>query len=167
MNAANHKDFQTYIGLGSNVDPETNLQRAIDQLQHSVKIDKLSTIWETPPVGTYGPNFLNAVVLIRTDLSKDILRENILRQIETQLGRVRTDDPNAPRPIDLDILIHDNQVTDEEIWSQVHVAVPLAELIPFYRNPTSGEPLIVISQRLESITPIQPRLDIKFKSIAD
>ncbi len=56
------------------------------------------------------PNFLNAAVLIETDLTAAELKEQVLQVIERELGRVRTADKNAPRTIDLDIALFGDQV---------------------------------------------------------
>jgi 2-amino-4-hydroxy-6-hydroxymethyldihydropteridine diphosphokinase len=120
----------------------------------------LSTIWETPPVGGYGPNFLNAVALVRTDLSLDDLRIHVLQRIEAELGRIRTEDRYAPRPIDLDILIYDGSVIESSIWVQAFLAVPLAEITPTLTNSKSGETIVQIANRFRKETTIRPRLDI-------
>lgn len=151
---------QVYIGLGSNIDPVINFKRAVDKLRDSVYVKAVSNIWETPPVGTSGPNFLNAVAQIHTSLQISPLRENVLRRIESQLGRVRTFDPNSPRPIDLDILIFDKRVIDNEIWIQAHIAVPLAEFIPDFTNPDTGETLLEIAKRLERKKTIQVKSEV-------
>ena len=151
---------KVYIGLGSNINPSINFERAIDQLHDAVKIEAITKVWETPPVGTSGPNFLNAVALIRTSLKIEVLRNEVLRRIESKIGRVRTEDPNAPRPIDLDILLFDEQVIDDEIWSQAHIAVPLAEFLPNYLCIETGETLQEIAQRLEITNPLKFRSDV-------
>ena len=84
----------------------------------------------------------------------------VLRRIESKIGRVRTEDPNAPRPIDLDILLFDEQVIDDEIWSQAHIAVPLAEFLPNYLCIETGETLQEIAQRLEITNPLKFRSDV-------
>lgn len=150
----NNLSYQVYIGVGSNIDPSMNFKLAFEKLRDQVQIEAISKIWETPPVGTSGPNFLNAVAKIRTSLEINLLRDHVLRRIESQLGRIRTSDPNSPRPIDLDILIYDKRVIDNEIWSQAHIAVPLAEFVPDLYNPETGETLLEIAERLERINPI-------------
>jgi 2-amino-4-hydroxy-6-hydroxymethyldihydropteridine diphosphokinase len=155
-----NKGYRVYLGLGSNISPEVNLPCAVAMLQQFVHFESLSTIWETPPVGTNGPDFLNAVALIQTKLPAKELKNLVLRQIETQLGRVRSADPNAPRTIDLDILIYNGQVLDDEIWHQAHLAVPLAELIPEHAHPESGELLLEIAARLAEMTPLKSREDV-------
>jgi 2-amino-4-hydroxy-6-hydroxymethyldihydropteridine diphosphokinase len=151
---------QVYIGLGSNIDPVANFYHAVEKLREAVHVVEVSKIWETPPVGTSGPNFLNAVALIQTSLQISSLRDHVLRRIESQLGRVRTVDPNSPRPIDLDILIFDKNVIDNEIWTRAHIAVPLAEFIPDFINPETGETLLEIARRLEIHNPIQIRSEV-------
>ncbi len=161
MNAVEPNDNHlVYIGLGSNIDPENNFKLAIIKLREVVEVLNISSVWETPPVGTPGANFLNAVAKIRTDYSMRDFRDKVLRNIETELGRIRTSDPNAPRPIDLDILIFDDCVIEEDIWSRVHIAFPLSELIPNLANPDNNETLDHIAHRLIRITPIQSRADV-------
>ena len=151
---------QVYIGFGSNIDPANNFKRAVDLLHDDVQIEAITKVWETPPVGTSGPNFLNAVALIRTPLKIELLRDNVLRRIESKIGRVRTENPNAPRPIDLDILIFDEQVIDDEIWTQTHIAIPLAEFLPNFIFTETGETLKEIAQRLEITNPLKIRSDV-------
>lgn len=149
-----------YLGLGSNISPETNFPRALNLLRGTVQVVAVSKTWNTPAVGTEGPDFLNAAVAIRTELSQNELKSRVIRKIENDLGRVRTEDKNAPRPIDIDILIFDNELFDPQIWLQVHLAVPLAELIPNYIHPESGETLAQTARRLSLSTPINLQSEI-------
>jgi 2-amino-4-hydroxy-6-hydroxymethyldihydropteridine diphosphokinase len=153
-------DQLAFIGLGSNIVPEQYLPRAIAGLAEFVEIQAASSVWETPPVGGQGPNFLNAVVRIRTRSAEQALREQILRPIETRLGRSRSQDPNAPRTIDLDILIYAGSVVEQDIWKQAYWSVPLAELIPEFAEPGTGEPLASIARRLAASTRISLRRDV-------
>jgi 2-amino-4-hydroxy-6-hydroxymethyldihydropteridine diphosphokinase len=155
----NHS-HQVYIGLGSNIDPALNFKLALEKLRGQVQIEAISKIWETPPVGTSGPNFLNAVAKIQTPLEINLLRNQVLRQIESQLGRARTADPNSPRPIDLDILIFEKRVIDKEIWNRAHIAVPLAEFVPDLYNPETGETLLEVAERLERINHLKIRSEV-------
>lgn len=157
MNEKKKTEFhQAYINLGSNISPRENLARAIALLREAANVGTISSIWETPPAGGEGPNFLNVVVLVYTQMSADELKYRILRPIEAQLGRVRTGNPYEPRSIDLDILIYDDKVIDDELWRHAHHAVPLAELIPEFIHPISGETLGQIARRLAVVTPIRP-----------
>jgi 2-amino-4-hydroxy-6-hydroxymethyldihydropteridine diphosphokinase len=120
-----------------------------------VPIEAVSGVWKTPAVGSPGPDFLNAAVLISSQLTTGELRNDILRPIENLLGRVRTKDPNAPRTIDLDILIYDGQILDQDLWKYAHTAIPVAEILPTYSDPQSGDQAIVIAERLRKTSVIK------------
>lgn len=143
-----NKEHRVIIGLGSNISPEQNLPKALSILKRSISIVQISSAWRTQAVGSPGPDFLNAAVLATTPLSITQLRTQILRPIENSLGRIRTKDPNAPRTIDLDVLIFDDELIDPDLWDYAHMSVPVAELIPDYTNPVTGESLVSLSERL-------------------
>jgi 2-amino-4-hydroxy-6-hydroxymethyldihydropteridine diphosphokinase len=134
-----------FVGLGSNIEPETNLSRAVAELKKQLKVLCISAAWKAPALGTSGPDFLNAVIKIRTSHSADELKLLVLRPIENALGRVRTGDKNAPRAIDLDILVFDEVVYEEHIWDYAYLAVPLAECNPERQDPISNRSLRELS----------------------
>lgn len=150
-----------YIGLGSNISPDQNLVRGIKYLRQYVNVLSYSNVWETAPVPAIGPSFLNAAVLIETLLTPNLLKFIILRRIEVQLGRIRTYNKNAPRTIDLDILIFDDQLMDPKVWTHAFVAVPLSELIPNFTNPATGETLKLAAERLASETRVALRPEVE------
>ena len=99
------------IALGSNLgDRRWNLRRAIHELRAVVDVVRVSTFIETEPVDAPAgsPRFLNAVVAGATHLSPEDLLE-ALQAIEARLGRRRTT-RNAPRLIDLDLILHSANV---------------------------------------------------------
>ena len=149
------KEHQVIIGLGSNISPEENLRSALYLLGRYAPIEAISGVWQTRAVGSKGPDFLNAAVLISTPLSNDDLRNQILRPVENLLGRVRTKDPNAPRTIDLDIVIANGELIDQNLWKYAHVCVPVAQLIPDFQNPVTGESIRIIADRLIETDPIK------------
>ncbi len=142
------KEHQVIIGLGSNISPAENLKSALYLLGQYAPIEAISDVWQTRAVGSKGPDFLNAAVLISSPLSYDELRNQILRPIENLLGRVRTKDPNSPRTIDLDILIVDGELIDQDLWKYAHACVPVAKLLPDFLNPMTGESIQIIADRL-------------------
>jgi 2-amino-4-hydroxy-6-hydroxymethyldihydropteridine diphosphokinase len=146
-----------YLGVGSNIQPQENLPRAINLISEEVTIEKISSVYQTQAVGSHGPDFLNAVVLVRTTLSWEQLKNTVIREIEDTLGRIRTSDKNAPRTIDIDILIKDDEVYDEDIWEQAHLAIPLAELYPDYTHPITNKTLSHIAEYLSKSNPIIKR----------
>lgn len=148
-----------YLGLGSNIDPSNNIKSAIDKLSKQFKLKNLSRIWESEPAGSSGPYFLNGVAIIETNLSYVNLKRS-LREIEASLGRVRSKNKHAPRPIDIDILIYGNEVIDSEIWTQAYIAVPLAEVFPSLRNSNTGENIQDISKKLIKAFDLHPREDV-------
>ena len=136
-----------YLSLGSNIQPETHLVKAIEQLQNHGRIEKISNAWESKSVGAEGPNYLNACVLLTTVLEQDALKNEALLPIEISLGRRRTGDPFAPRTIDIDIIVFDGQSCDDKYWEQAFVVVPLAEIYPHYKNPLTQENMIQTARR--------------------
>jgi 7,8-dihydro-6-hydroxymethylpterin-pyrophosphokinase len=79
-----------------------------------------------------------------------------LRRLEREMGRVRTSDKYAPRTIDLDLCLLGAQIIEEpgftlphpHLTDQAHVAVPIAELLPAFRHPVTGETLGAIAARV-------------------
>jgi len=76
------------------------------------------------------------------------LKSDVLSVIETQLGRVRSANKYMDRTIDLDVLVFNGNEMDPELWTQAHVAVPAAQLLPDLRNTETGETLAASSKRL-------------------
>jgi 2-amino-4-hydroxy-6-hydroxymethyldihydropteridine diphosphokinase len=127
-------EHQLCLLLGSNIQPERNLPLAIDLLQNRLTILRISSVWETSPIGSNGPNFLNAALLAQTCFEQKTLKLQILIPLESKMGRVRSADKNAPRPIDLDIILFDGLILDSTIWLFAHRAVPIAEIQPDIRS---------------------------------
>jgi 2-amino-4-hydroxy-6-hydroxymethyldihydropteridine diphosphokinase len=141
--------------LGSNIEPERHLSLAVQRLQALLIVERVSHAWETPAVGSEGPNFLNAALLVRTDLAPQELKEQVLRPLENELGRVRGAYLSALRTIDIDVILWDDQVLDEMIWYLAHVAVPAEEIWPQPLPGPGGETLVQVAARLERTTPIR------------
>ena len=97
-----------WICLGSNIEPEPNLRLAVSHLARETRLEAVSRVFESPPVGAPGtPRYLNAALRLRTDRGARSLKLEVLRPLEARLGRVRRADRNAPRTIDLDIALYD------------------------------------------------------------
>ena len=152
-----------YIGFGSNIKPLENLVCALQLLTEHVTVERVAQTWESPAVGSRGPNFLNTAAAIRTPLPPELLKTLVLRRVERELGRVRTANKNAPRTIDLDILVYEGRVLDPKVWTDSFVAVPLAELLPDLRHTQTGESLSQAAQRLSAQTPLKLRSEIPRK----
>ncbi len=159
------EEHRACLLLGSNIQPEANLWQAVRLLQDQMTVLKASSVWETSSVGSGGPNFLNAALLVAVSLEDIALKEQVLRPIEARLGRVRTADKNAPRTIDLDIILFDGRLLDPSLWVHAHRAVPVSELLPQYRSET-GETLQQAAKRLSQTTFIRLRDDLQLLSIS-
>lgn len=134
--------------LGSNINPEENLLLAVAKLREKVEIHRFSRVWQTQAVGSDGPDFLNAAIEITTTLQKEKLKTEVLQNIEMKLGRVRTKDKNAPRTIDLDIILFDGKVLDQNLWEKSFIALPMADLHPLLLNPLNGKTLSQTCKKL-------------------
>jgi 2-amino-4-hydroxy-6-hydroxymethyldihydropteridine diphosphokinase len=153
---------QACLLLGSNIQPTKNIPLAVSLLQSHMTIFKTSSVWETEAVGSDGANFLNVALLVSTSMEVDTLKEQVLHPLETRLERVRTSDKNAPRTIDLDLLLFDQQLLAPDLWMYAHCAVPVAEILPGYQSDT-GEYLKDAASRLARSTSIVMRVDIPIR----
>jgi 2-amino-4-hydroxy-6-hydroxymethyldihydropteridine diphosphokinase len=149
---------QIIISLGSNIDKEINLPLAVQLLAQKCRLVAVSPVYETVPVGLVNQaNFFNAAVLVETELDAAQFKREVLMPIEEKLGRVRSADKNAPRTIDLDIslfnqeiidLDQNHHIPDPDLLKFPHVAVPIADIVPDMAHPETGETLSVIAARL-------------------
>ena len=137
-----------YLSLGSNIEPETNLLRAVERLQQYGKLAKISNAWESESFGAPGPNYLNACISLVTPLQEAELKEQALLPLEIELGRRRSADRFAPRTIDIDIVLFDSKSCDDKYWEQAFVVIPLAEIFPELQNPLTHENIMETAARL-------------------
>jgi len=137
----------TAVALGSNLgERRAHLDYAVSRLQSLLSGLKVSRYYDTKPVGTSGPQpmFLNAAAVGRTELSARSLLDALLA-IEDERGRERPY-PNAPRSLDLDLILFGDLVIDEPGLAVPHprfrerrfVLEPLASIAPEFRDPASG-----------------------------
>lgn len=134
---------EVYVGLGSNLgDRREHLRLALDRVAERCVVQKVSSLYETDPVGCPGPErFLNAAAQVETALDPRDLLE-FLRSIEADEGRVRRI-RNDPRTVDLDILLYADRIIDEDDVQIPHprlhergfVLIPLAEIAPDLVHP--------------------------------
>src|SRR5512142_3359152 len=135
------KPHSVYLSIGSNIEPEANLPKAIRMLSQYGQVESVSEAWESHAVGSNGPNFLNASVRLRTEIEPSQLKERLARPIEDALGRVRSEDRNAPRPIDVDVMMVDGEAFNIDRWDSAFVLLPIAELAPEAAHPVTHERL--------------------------
>jgi 2-amino-4-hydroxy-6-hydroxymethyldihydropteridine diphosphokinase len=143
---------RAYFCLGSNIRPEENIRAALGLLCRTAPVLALSTCWETQALGRHGqpidaPNFLNLAACVSTSLEPAALKARVIAPIEAALGRVRGPDKYAPRTIDLDLSIYDDQVLDPHLWERGFLALTFADLLPALPDPRSGETLWAAAER--------------------
>ena len=135
---------QAFLALGSNLgDRLATLQRAVDLLAAvpGVEVVRSSRVYETEPVGPPQPDYLNAVVEVRTSLAPGELLTACLG-VEDALGRIRAE-RWGPRTVDVDVLTYGDRDVDEPDLTIPHprmhergfVLVPLLELTADPRLP--------------------------------
>ena len=121
---------EVVIGLGSNIDPEANLEQAVLELKSRFKVSKRSQWTRTKPIGIQDqPDFYNGALLMETELEQQSLKKE-LKQIENILGRDRSLPKFGPRTIDLDILIWNKKVVDEDYYERDFLRKGVEEIIP-------------------------------------
>ena len=136
-----------YIGLGANLgDAKATLVAAFNALEAlpESELVRRSSIYRSAPIDSSGPDYLNAVVWLRTALGAHELLAQ-LQSIERSHGRERPY-RNAPRTLDLDVLLYGEQRFDTPTLVVPHpraherafVLAPLAELSPELVIPGRG-----------------------------
>jgi len=150
---------RAFISLGSNIDKEANMPAAVRMLQELCFLVAISTVYETLPMGLPDqPNFFNLAVLVETTLQPGELKSQVLDYIEETLERVRMPDRNAPRTIDVDLTLFNEEVLDynghhipdPDLLRFAHVAVPIADIAPALHHPETGEQMASIAARLSA-----------------
>lgn len=155
------KVIDVAIGLGSNLgDRAAHLAFGLKRLADFIAAIKVSTIYETEPVGeTEQPRFLNAVAVGRTQLGPHQLLSQ-LHDAERAAGRRRDARRYGPRTLDLDLLLYGSESIDTpelviphpRLVERAFVLVPLAEVAPDWPVPGTGgkgETVVSLLSRIE------------------
>ncbi|HXU93287.1 MAG TPA: 2-amino-4-hydroxy-6-hydroxymethyldihydropteridine diphosphokinase [Gallionella sp.] len=130
---------RAFIGIGSNIEPAKNVRAAIHSLARRTRFVGVSTVYCTDALDRpEQPPYFNCVAEIETDLNPVQVKHTMLRPIESELWRIRTQDKYAPRTIDLDLIVYgelamdegDIRLPDPDIFERPFLAIPLAELAP-------------------------------------
>lgn len=147
------------IGLGSNLgDSRKNLEAALEKLQNTpeINIDRVSSYYETVPIGPEQPNYFNRCALLTTHLSPDGLLERLL-SIEDELGRVRKERWGA-RTMDLDLLLYGDwivktphlEIPHPRMRERAFVLFPLAEIASEWIDPVTKTSIEVLKSQVDS-----------------
>lgn len=162
-----------FLGLGANLgDARGALERTVRRLREhpDLSVTAVSSLWRSAPVDAEGPDFLNAVMALETALAPQAML-TLAQWLETEEGRVRPH-RNAPRTLDVDLLLAESLVLDTSLLTLPHprmhqrafVLQPLLEIDPLVHIPRLGPAADLAKacaeQRLERLGPVtdpQPR----------
>ena len=140
---------KAYVALGANLgQAQQALKDVIDRIneEDEVAVIKTSSFYKTTPIDSSGPDYINAVIEIKTELTAEQLLHRLL-EIEKEFGRVRpVGIHNAPRTMDLDLLLFEKEEKQSEFLTLPHprmherafVLVPLCESSPEVVIPGRG-----------------------------
>ncbi len=138
-----------FVGIGSNLEhPKQQVQDAIDAIDQQAwcLVTARSSLYMTEPIGFLDqPEFVNAACKLKTSLDPVELL-NALLQLESTLGRIRTEQVNGPRHIDLDLLLYEERIMNSAQLVLPHprmherrfVLQPLIEIEPTITIPNFG-----------------------------
>ena len=131
------------ISLGSNIEPQLNLEKATNEIAKFATLEKTSKIYKSKSVGFEGNDFLNQVVLceVKVKLEETYFK---LKKIEKEMGRVKNVNKFSDRLIDLDLLTFNDEISEgkitlphNDILKYSFVLVPFAEIYPEFVHPVN------------------------------
>ena len=144
---------RVFVSIGSNIDREKNVRRAIEQLSREFGDVIVSPVYDSAAAGFPGQSFLNLVVGFDTAFGVGSIRK-ILRQIEDTQGRVRDGTTKfSSRTLDLDLILYGDTVDPTmglphpDILNYAFVLKPLADLAPHAAHPVVAETYIDLWRR--------------------
>ncbi len=126
------------LSIGSNIDPEFHITEARRSLGEMVRIVSESRFVKTKAVmpetkaefsSRKAGNFINGAVLIETQMEKGRL-EFLLKKLEKEMGRVRTDDQFAPRTMDIDVVVWNGKIVDQDVLKREYLRRLVQEICP-------------------------------------
>lgn len=149
-------EHKVFVGLGSNLeDPCAQVGQAMRELSilPRTRVVRRSSLYRSAPVGYLDqPDFINAVVQLQTGLSPRALLDELLA-LELRCGRTR-EFANAPRTLDLDVLLYDDvrqhehglTIPHPQMHLRAFVLLPLLEIAPDVQIPGMGGAAGLVSQ---------------------
>ena len=147
-----------YLSLGSNLgNRQGNLDQALKLLSQRMQVGKVSSIYDTEPVGnTNQPRFLNLVCEVKTRLTPEGLL-TMVKGLEQMMGR--RSKTGEPRVIDIDILLYadmvmrtkDLEIPHPKMVDRQFVLVPLAEIAPDVVHPVTKKTIKEMNKAVKEV----------------
>ena len=151
------RSFNIYLSLGSNIEPEKNIDFARDQLNKKYGELVVSSIYKTKAVGFKGDDFLNLVIQASTNHPPETVIDH-LHGIERQTGRETGTGKFNSRTLDIDLLLYGNltnpslNLPRDEILKYDFVLEPLAEIFPEGIHPIENKSYASLLLELKAST---------------
>jgi 2-amino-4-hydroxy-6-hydroxymethyldihydropteridine diphosphokinase len=145
---------RVFIAIGSNIEPQQNVARAIAELERELGPVQRSRAYRNRALGFEGADFVNLVVGVTTELSPQELVTR-LRRIERLCGRAADAPKWGPRPMDLDVLLYGDLVCSNpvlpraDLTKRAYMLGPLADIAPDVVHPTEGLTIRELWQRFD------------------
>jgi len=158
---------QVYLGIGSNIDRETNIRDGLKELQKRFGDLTISPIYETEAFGFVGDDFYNLVVGLKTELAIEDLAKQ-LRDIEFQSGRCRNETRYSSRTLDVDLLLFANEIYEKhhvprsDIMEFGFVLKPLCDIEPELKHPVTGETMSKLWEMFDSSREVMRKIPQSF-----
>jgi 2-amino-4-hydroxy-6-hydroxymethyldihydropteridine diphosphokinase len=157
---------RAHVALGANLgDRAGAIARAVEALRATpgVRVVAVSRLWETAPVGPPQPAYLNAALALDTELDAVALLAR-LHALEREAGRVRSTERNAPRTLDLDLLLFGGLVIEAaelvvphpRMHERAFVLEPLAEIAGQEVHPVLRETIATLAARVRDAGAARP-----------
>ncbi len=163
------KPVDVFLSIGSNVNPEANIQYALSEIDQIFEIKQVSSVYKNKSVGFEGDDFLNMVLKLSTTLSPyEIVEE--LNRIELATGREIGTGTFDSRTLDIDMILYGDLVDPEEplqlprkdIDLYSFVIGPLAEIEPRGIHPVLGKSFIELWEEFNREKHPLERISIRF-----
>ncbi len=144
---------EVFVGLGSNIDPESHLNAAVDAIRGRFTLIGISPVYRNAAVGFKGDEFLNMIIQLRCSATPSELGQ-FFSEVEKVCGRRRdahSEDAGATgsRTLDLDLLLYgsivdpDLRLPRSDVLRYAFVLRPLKDLAPELVHPVTGRPICV------------------------
>lgn len=162
-----------YLSIGSNIDREHYISRALDALAATYGPMDISPVYESASFGFEGDPFYNLVTGLQTEATLRRLIDN-LKQIESDNDRTRNGKKFSSRTLDIDVLTYDEfhgiheqiRLPRPEIFEQAYVLAPFADIAPTLTLPGTTRPLSALWHDFEKSRQPLSRVPFTWQHVA-